>query len=134
MDFAITDNASSMKKAFCLDMEPAADVEEPEEEDDSLRHDTIERMTASTSRLSCFAHTLQLVVNDGLKINKVIFSKLNSNPKLHGSILPSSNKTPYQLKIEEFSGERRFNLCLCCHCFGWLQSLASFNVCVYFRG
>ena len=67
VDYAVTDNASSMKKAFSFDIESVDTQAVDEEEID----EPVDFRIQNVSRLSCFAHTLQLVVNDGLKENKV---------------------------------------------------------------
>ena len=74
---AITDNASSMKKAFKLHLGEGDDENEVESDDE----DTSEEADAvtveiPTVRLSCFAHSLQLAVGDGLKENTVSCSML----------------------------------------------------------
>ncbi|KAJ8273908.1 hypothetical protein GJAV_G00106820 [Gymnothorax javanicus] len=80
----ITDNASNIVKAFTLPgMEDLAtsedeDVEEEEEEEDDLQEQPLpdELKHLQAQRSPCFAHTLQLVVKDGLKeaaaVQKVI--------------------------------------------------------------
>ena len=66
----MTDNAANMKKAFCL---PGyeIDFEEEEQQQDDMCDDE-EWMTELESHIqkrgSCSAHTLQLVVKDGLKV------------------------------------------------------------------
>lgn len=72
----VTDNASNMKKAFKIDLpgfETISDVNDDDECDQDDDDDDDISCTDSTSlehlpRYSgCYAHTLQLVVKDGLK-------------------------------------------------------------------
>ena len=81
IDFVVTDNASNMKAAFKVRF-PTPDVTEEAEdegeniEDEAVWHDLEEEdeeqvftvlENSSKQRLSCFAHSLQLVIGDGLK-------------------------------------------------------------------
>lgn len=65
VSYAITDNASNMVKAFKINLQ------EPEDADDDWIDEADEEIATdiqvSGARLSCFAHTLQLVIHDGLK-------------------------------------------------------------------
>lgn len=85
--YALTDNASNMKKAFTakfpVHIAPGADGDAAAgggDDDVDLDWETrgdeeeiIEHLDLTmTDRLSCFAHTLQLVVGDGLKDAKCI--------------------------------------------------------------
>ncbi|XP_019731263.1 uncharacterized protein LOC109519280 [Hippocampus comes] len=80
-EFIVTDNASNMKRAFSLEF-PGIDLSGAEEEegagveDGDLWEDQDEEdagavrqalILASKHRIPCFAHTLQLVIGDGLK-------------------------------------------------------------------
>lgn len=82
--YLITDNASNMRKAFTVQM---IQEEVPEEVDEELDdnelwedHVEIDRAVAELSRgrvrLSCFAHTLQLAIGDGLKVSKLMENKM----------------------------------------------------------
>lgn len=91
LDYIITDNASNMKKAFTVcfpstTRTAAAESESDDEGDDGLDNvdlwedvtedlqedvNTIHR-ACRHQRLQCFAHSLQLVVRDGLKETKII--------------------------------------------------------------
>ena len=87
MDYIVTDNAANMKKAFKVTFpadgneEAAGDDEGQELEDETLWEELDEEdevhieatlSTSSRQRISCFAHTLQLVVGDGLKEVKCV--------------------------------------------------------------
>lgn len=70
--FVLTDNASNMRKAFTA----AFDIQDAEEgfDDPELWHDAAEyenqlntALPSDAIRLSCFAHSLQLVIHDGIK-------------------------------------------------------------------
>ncbi|KAK0145124.1 putative AC9 transposase [Merluccius polli] len=76
ISYIITDNAANMKCAFKVHMpQHQSDESKSEEEnldDEHLWEDTdsvedTELPWSSVERLSCFAHSLQLVVNDGMK-------------------------------------------------------------------
>lgn len=86
VNYVVTDNASSMKKAFSLTFpnptaaatattdeetdHTAANVDDPtlweETEDIELE---IAEVTRTKERISCFAHTLQLAIGDGLSVS-----------------------------------------------------------------
>ena len=79
VDFVVTDNASNMKRAFdVMQLHSEEDADEPDDgvlDDDSMWEDIEgsdeEQVRQAVSnhcsvRLPCFAHTLQLVVKDGL--------------------------------------------------------------------
>lgn len=91
LDYIISDNASNMKKAFtvCFPSTTRAERHESDDEgedDDELENDDLWEDTGETlqedvdtihsscrqQRLQCFAHSLQLVVRDGLKETKII--------------------------------------------------------------
>uniref|UniRef100_A0A3B3RYJ1 Zinc finger BED domain-containing protein 4-like n=1 Tax=Paramormyrops kingsleyae TaxID=1676925 RepID=A0A3B3RYJ1_9TELE len=81
INYIITDNASNMKCAFKVHM-PQQQSDDSASEEESLDDENLwedmnsvedkELTWSSGERLSCFAHSLQLVVNDGLKEVKVI--------------------------------------------------------------
>ncbi|XP_048084331.1 uncharacterized protein LOC125284431 [Alosa alosa] len=75
--YIITDNAANMKCAFKVQMplQQASDTESEDDlDDEELWEDTDEdtELGLSGERLSCFAHSLQLVVSDGMKEVKSI--------------------------------------------------------------
>ncbi|KAK0146146.1 hypothetical protein N1851_014558 [Merluccius polli] len=76
ISFILTDNASNMKRAFKVRL---PDSEQPESDSDDLDDEMMsedvedfEQPWSSGERLSCFAHSLQLVVSDGMKEVKAI--------------------------------------------------------------
>uniref|UniRef100_A0A4W5RNX8 HAT C-terminal dimerisation domain-containing protein n=1 Tax=Hucho hucho TaxID=62062 RepID=A0A4W5RNX8_9TELE len=93
LDYIISDNAANMRKAFMvcfpIEQEEVHDedhLDHPELWNDLTLEDqqTVDAAIAKKQRLQCFAHTLQLVVGDGLKESKVMtpsllkFSKISS--------------------------------------------------------
>ena len=82
--FAVTDNASNMKRAFhtCLPENQANSQAEAKGDDDDegeyLDHvDAFSDIDLSRhQRLSCFAHSLQLVVSDALKDSSALKSAM----------------------------------------------------------
>ena len=79
LDYIISDNAANMHKAFtvCFPTEQEDD-DDGDHLDPELWHDltledqqTVDAALAKNQRLQCLAHTLQLVVGDGLKETKV---------------------------------------------------------------
>ena len=99
--FIITDNAANMKCAFKVQMpqhqssESESETDEDCLDDEQLWQDmdAIEDADlpwSSGERLSCFAHSLQLVVNDGMKEVKSI-SKTISKTSKFASLLHSSS-------------------------------------------
>jgi hypothetical protein len=103
VDYLITDNAANMHKAFTVafgndendvEVDDDMDVESPEgwENLDSEIEDEI--LSAASShvhkeRLSCFGHTIHLVVGDGLKDTKCVSLRLAKSCKV-SSMLHSS--------------------------------------------
>ena len=75
IDHIISDNAANMRKAFtvCFPTEDDNSHDEESVDDPELWHDlppeeqqTVDSALPRKQRLQCFAHTLQLVVGDGL--------------------------------------------------------------------
>ena len=66
MTYAVTDNASNMVRAFNLLSEPTAE-DIAQAEMDEAEFTPPFRVPDSVRRLGCFAHTIQLCVNDALK-------------------------------------------------------------------
>jgi len=99
LDYIISDNAANMRKAFtvCFPSEKEEDDDAGDNLDDpELWHDltledqqTVNAAMAKKQRLQCFAHTLQLVVGDGLKETKVACPSLSKLSKL-SSLLHTS--------------------------------------------
>lgn len=88
IDYIICDNASNMKKAFTVCF-PSATSSEDDYDDDLENNDLWEDLSEEyqdemetihsscrQQRLQCFAHSLQLVVRDGLKETKVLNSAM----------------------------------------------------------
>lgn len=91
LDYIITFNAADMRKAFsvCFPSEHEDDddgdhLDDPELWCDLTLEDqqTVDAAMAKTPCLQCFAHTLQLVVGDGLKETKVAYPSLSKLSKL----------------------------------------------------
>ncbi|XDV25941.1 hypothetical protein PO909_029765 [Leuciscus waleckii] len=72
LDYIISDNAANMRKAFTVCF--------PSEQEEDQQ--TVDAAMAKKQRLQCFAHTLQLVVGDGLKETKVACPSLSKLSKL----------------------------------------------------
>ncbi|KAL0963742.1 hypothetical protein UPYG_G00310380 [Umbra pygmaea] len=100
LDYIISDNAANMRKAFtvCFPSEQEEDDDDAGDnvDDPELWHDltledqqTVDAAMAKKQRLQCFAHTLQLVVGDGLKETKVACPSLSKLSKL-SSLLHTS--------------------------------------------
>ena len=95
----VTDSASNMIKAFSLpgyesesaadDEELVGDVEPVSAEDD----DDINIMASFPRRISCFTHTLQLVVSDGLKESGQLKTVINKVSKLISHVRKSHHAT-----------------------------------------
>lgn len=103
VSFIVTDNASNMKKAFQVKM-PAGNSEDgssDEEEDMAAELDT-GGLFGSHQRLSCFAHSLQLVVGDGMKELKSMSRAISKICKL-ASLLHTS--TIFKEKFESIFGK-----------------------------
>ncbi len=86
IDHVICDNAANMKKAFTTCFpghgDEDNDVDDPDIWDELTFEDqerTENSLSAKTqTRLQCFAHTLQLVIGDGLKETKLVSAALQS--------------------------------------------------------
>lgn len=77
LDHIICDNAANMKKAFTTCF--LGQKNEEDEDDSDIWNDLlpeeqarVEHFFGSRTRMQCFAHTLQLVVRDGLKETRVV--------------------------------------------------------------
>lgn len=111
IDYIITDNAANMKKALTIVLynmdddnngsaddeahEPEAAIDNPDlwqDVDEADQHVILETVNASCKRerLSCFDHTLHLVVGDGLKDTKCVSSALAKCCKISSMIHTSS--------------------------------------------
>ncbi|XP_078026436.1 zinc finger BED domain-containing protein 4-like [Epinephelus lanceolatus] len=95
ISFILTDNASNMKRAFKVRL---SDSEQPESDSDDLDDEMMwedvedfEQPWSSGERLSCFAHSLQLVVSDGMKEVKAIARAIAKATKFT-TLLHSSSK------------------------------------------
>uniref|UniRef100_A0A3B4ZNS1 Uncharacterized protein n=1 Tax=Stegastes partitus TaxID=144197 RepID=A0A3B4ZNS1_9TELE len=98
ISYIITDNAANMKCAFKVHM-PQQQSDDSESEEENLDDEHLwEDMTSvedtelpwsSVERLSCFAHSLQLVVNDGMKevwaVSRTIAKTSRFTTLLHSS-------------------------------------------------
>lgn len=105
VDFIITDNAANMKKAFKVKMADHSDDFEggsssDEEDMDGAQLDT-ECLLGSRQRLSCFAHSLQLVIGDGMRELKAMSRAISKITKL-ASLLHTS--TVFKDKFESVFG------------------------------
>lgn len=77
--YVLTDNAANMKKAFSTGFgsavwnTPAVDEPDMWETHEEMEQQLENALSVSDNivRLSCFAHSLQLVVHDGIKGNKL---------------------------------------------------------------
>uniref|UniRef100_A0A3Q3AAB9 HAT C-terminal dimerisation domain-containing protein n=1 Tax=Kryptolebias marmoratus TaxID=37003 RepID=A0A3Q3AAB9_KRYMA len=114
LDYIISDNAANMRKAFTVCF-PSEQGEEPDDnhhlDDPELWHDlpledqeTVGASLGKKHRLQCFAHTLQLVVRDGLTETKVASPALSKLSKL-SSLLHTS--TTLKDVFETEFGERK---------------------------
>ena len=86
MSFIITDNAANMKKAFAVTF---PDHESAAFDDEDIWEDVETSADLGYERLSCFAHSLQLVIADGLKHSRVMSSALAKVSRL-ATLLHSS--------------------------------------------
>ena len=106
VDYFITDNAANMKKAFTVTFmnngdaaddneSDESDVEHPEmweNVDETTEQEILATLTshAHNERLSCFDHTLHLVVGDGLKDTKCVSASLAKCCKISSLLHTSS--------------------------------------------
>ncbi|XP_060723328.1 uncharacterized protein LOC132844154 isoform X1 [Tachysurus vachellii] len=112
--YIITDNAVNMKCAFKVKLpqeeqhSDGSDAEEENLDDESLWEDVTWEdetiMVRTRQRLSCFAHSLQLVVHDGMKEAKAFSSALTKMSKLT-SLLHTS--TTFKERFEAKFGTDR---------------------------
>ena len=113
IDHIVCDNAANMKKAFSTCF-PEQDQEEENDDDveEDLWNDLTEEeqervlytLSAETqTRLQCFAHTLQLVIGDGLHNTRIILAALAKATRL-SSLLHTS--TSFKEKFEREFGQR----------------------------
>uniref|UniRef100_A0A8C8GQ27 HAT C-terminal dimerisation domain-containing protein n=1 Tax=Oncorhynchus tshawytscha TaxID=74940 RepID=A0A8C8GQ27_ONCTS len=103
LDYIISDNAANMRKAFsvCFPIEQEDEVHDEDHLDDpELWNDltledqqTVDAAIAKKQRLQCFAHTLQLVVGDGLKETKVMTPSLSKLSKISSLGIPAAVNT-----------------------------------------
>lgn len=79
--YLVTDNASNMRKAFSVQLTVEEDgVDEADDglddpslwEDHQEIEDAVVELSRGRVRLSCFAHTLQLSIGDGLKVRLLL--------------------------------------------------------------
>uniref|UniRef100_A0A8C7SEE1 HAT C-terminal dimerisation domain-containing protein n=1 Tax=Oncorhynchus mykiss TaxID=8022 RepID=A0A8C7SEE1_ONCMY len=113
LDYIISDNVANMRKAFtvCFPIEQEDEVldedhlDDPELWNDLTLEDqqTVDAPIAKKQGFQCFAHTLQLVVGDGLKETKVMTSSLSKLSKI-SSLLHTS--TTFKEVFEAEFGER----------------------------
>ncbi len=113
LDYIISDNAANMRKAFtvCFPSEQEDDddgdhLDDPELWCDLTLEDqqTVDAAMAKKQRLQCFAHTLQLVVGDGLKETKLVCPSLSKLSKL-SSLLHTS--TTFKDVFDSEFGEQK---------------------------
>uniref|UniRef100_A0A3B5PVV0 Uncharacterized LOC111606838 n=1 Tax=Xiphophorus maculatus TaxID=8083 RepID=A0A3B5PVV0_XIPMA len=100
ISYIITDNAPNMKCAFKVHM-PQQQSDDSESEEDNLddehlwedinSEEDIDLPWSSGERLSCFAHSLQLVVHDGMKEVKTISRTIAKTSKF-ATLLHSSSQ------------------------------------------
>jgi len=95
VEFVVTDNASNMKKAFKLldDVDFDSVDECPDEEVDVVEPVPItfdQESDIQPSRISCFAHTLQLVIKDGFKNAEAVTRVLEKMARLVKHVRHSS--------------------------------------------
>lgn len=99
LDYIISDNAANMKKAFtvCFPSEQEQDIHDEDQLDDPQiwndlspeEQQSLDAAIGRKQRLQCFAHTLQLVVGDGLKETNAISRALSKVSKI-SSLLHTS--------------------------------------------
>lgn len=102
----ITDNAANMLRAFVtlpgLEKDNPSDSDSEDDDDGLQTADTSAVMDSLPDHIPCFAHTLQLVVKDGLKHTAGMTSVINKASKLVTHVRHSS------LGTELFEGDTKF--------------------------
>lgn len=108
VSYIVTDNAANMKKAFRasfpLEQQSTDDIEDDTDSDDLWNHDdSADVVDYERERLSCFAHSLQLTVADGLKETKAVSGALSKAVSI-SSILhrSTSYKVSFQRECVDF--------------------------------
>uniref|UniRef100_A0A673ZZR7 Uncharacterized LOC115161945 n=1 Tax=Salmo trutta TaxID=8032 RepID=A0A673ZZR7_SALTR len=111
LDYIISDNATNMRKAFtvCFPIEQEDEVHDEDHLDDpELWNDltledqqTVDAAIAKKQRLQCFAHTLQLVVGDGLKETKVMTPSLSKLSKISSLGIPVAVNTRWNSTLRQ---------------------------------
>lgn len=94
VNFIISDNAANMKKAFhvCMPADPDEESYDEDEDDDLLIEPAFQvEEIPNMEHLRCFAHSIQLVVRDGLSNARVMTSTLGKCSKL-ASMVHTSTK------------------------------------------
>ena len=114
---AVTDNASNMKKAFAddlslpgfineadIDMEIEREsdkkISDDEEAENNSEFDSI--LKTVPDRISCFAHTLQLCVKDGISASSRLTSTISKVRRIVNHVKKSTAATE---RLEELSGK-----------------------------
>ncbi|XP_016114748.1 uncharacterized protein [Sinocyclocheilus grahami] len=113
LDYIISDNAANMKKAFtvCFPTEQEQDIHDEDQLDDPQiwndlspeEQQSLDAAIARKQHLQCFAHTLQLVVGDGLKETNAISCALSKLSKI-SSLLHTS--TTFKEVFQSEFGEK----------------------------
>ena len=112
LDYIISDNAANMRKAFTVCFPSEQEDDDGDHLDDPdlwcdltlEEQQTVDAAMAKKQRLQCFAHTLQLVVGDGLKETKVACPSLSKLSKL-SSLLHTS--TTFKDVFDSEFGEQK---------------------------
>ncbi|CAL9699779.1 unnamed protein product [Knipowitschia caucasica] len=112
LDYIISDNAANMRKAFTVCFPSEQEDDDKDHLDDPLvwcdlsleEQQTVDAAMSRKQRLQCFAHTLQLVVGDGLKETKVACPSLSKLSKL-SSLLHTS--TTFKDVFDSEFGEQK---------------------------
>lgn len=136
----VTDNASNMRKAMSVMFEVGdssfgfpAEVDDPSLWEDDIESDVLGTVGMGCEHISCFAHSLQLVVHDGLDaltMTRLLLAKTSKLSNLihqsslfrgmyeegmgSGKIVPSANETRWnsvfcQLKVVAGLDQTRLN-------------------------
>lgn len=84
VSYVLTDNAANMKAAFAVRFpdsefagEGLGEMDESDEDEFLAENQDLSVDLIEAERLSCFAHSLQLAVGDGLKETKAVSAALS---------------------------------------------------------